>query len=324
MRGISSITDPGGSALIRKSPVTNFASRSILQVPPHCKALVDINGRLLLFEPGMHELQTGLNPIFSGLQNWKSHGIPTISAHVYFFNVDRYSSVEFYTEEIVVTDLDTRLPLHISGYGVLRVKIQNPEKLFELLHGNGVIYTTQMLAEFLSAEISPTITEVLAEQCNREPFIQVNSKVKRYDPLLTRLVGERLNECGLSLELAALTKIDVREEDMQRIAQLIGKIEEEKIPTTTLIDLGNRACGGDIEKAMWYKLMEKYAAGSGCCGMNPVAWKMGESMMNEMSRPMQGMRDARDVRETQDEQPNASPPRKKPHVISSTVTDKKF
>lgn len=325
MRGISKIADPGGSAIIRKSPVTDFASGSILQVPPGCKALVDINGRLLLFEPGAHELQTGLNPIFSGLQTLKSKGIPTISAHVYFFNVDRYFNIEFCTEEVIVTDLATRLPIHIAGYGILRIKIQNPEKLFKLLHGNGVMYTTQMLSEFLMSEISPAITELLAEQCSQEPFITVASRLSQHDALLTRLVQEKLNECGLSLERATLTKIFPREDEMQGITDLIRAIEQGKIPTTVLEDKIRRIFGGDIDKAMMFELMEKFASSSSGNGMNPMMWpmmmQMNEMFMNQMQPMMQRTGNMREARESQIQSPNVSPTRKGPRVVSSTGRD---
>ena len=61
---VDRICDPGGEALIRKSPVVDFARGSVLLVKPGSAALVDINGSRQLYGPGRHVLDTGLSAYF--------------------------------------------------------------------------------------------------------------------------------------------------------------------------------------------------------------------------------------------------------------------
>ena len=94
---VDRICDPGGEALIRKSPVVDFARGSVLLVKPGSAALVDINGSRQLYGPGRHVLDTGLSAYFGWAQCLASRGVPLLSANVYFVDTDQYYHINIHS-----------------------------------------------------------------------------------------------------------------------------------------------------------------------------------------------------------------------------------
>lgn len=293
---VDRICDPGGEALIRKSPVVDFARGSVLLVKPGSAALVDINGSRQLYGPGRHVLDTGLSAYFGWAQCLASRGVPLLSANVYFVDTDQYYHINIQTDSLLVYDQMTHIPLNVKGRVALRVRIQDPEMLVDRLGGEDGC-TVASLAEVLRTDVQPAMYRIVGEAFQKRPYVQVVSELDRMSDRLTGELRAVIPVCGLLLERAAIEALSAGE---QELGQLSGQIQELNRKIMEIKLDGRRGMmktaveknrigqlyGGDTGRADMAGIMKSWASNPNV-NSNPAMWPMALSMGKQMAKVYQ-------------------------------------
>lgn len=293
---VDRICDPGGEALIRKSPVVDFARGSVLLVKPGSAALVDINGSRQLYGPGRHVLDTGLSAYFGWAQCLASRGVPLLYANVYFVDTNQYYHVNIQTDGLLVYDQMTHIPLNVKGRIALRVRIQDPEMLVDRLGGEDGC-TVASLAEVLRTDVQPAMYRIVGEAFQKRPYVQVVSELDRMSDRLTGELRAVIPVCGLFLERAAIEALSAGE---QELGQLGGQIQELNRKIMEIKLDGRRGMmktaveknrigqlyGGDTGRADMAGIMKSWASNPNV-NSNPAMWPMALSMGKQMAKVYQ-------------------------------------
>lgn len=209
--------DSESNVLIWKHPEEDFNTNSVLTVQPGENAIFLSEGEIAATfkESGRYELKTN-NKFFTGdIRNLLSWGESTFTARLFFIRTNETSEVGwgFGTENPVsVRDPKLHIQTDLTGYGTLRVKIDNAVKLMTRLVSFGIdSFAGDDLMDYFGTQIRQVVKATISkalEVSDRE-ILGITSRLIEYSNELTPAVKTIIEEYGLTMTNFAIGALNI-------------------------------------------------------------------------------------------------------------------
>ena len=185
-------------------------------------------GQLLdVFEPGTHTLSTKNLPILSNILGVAFGGNSPFKAEVYYVNKSISMDAKFGLIPFNMIEPNFKVPIPVTSRGSFAINISDSRVFLNKLVGTVSDFDTYTLSQFFRGviveSVKGAITRIAKEQ-SLSP-LELESIVFEVGQAVRGLIGETLNEYGLSLKLFNIEAIPVIDED-QKVKDVVEQYQK--------------------------------------------------------------------------------------------------
>lgn len=185
-------------------------------------------GQLLdVFEPGTHTLSTKNLPILSNILGLAFGGQSPFKAEVYYVNKSISMDAKFGLIPFNMIEPNFKVPIPVTSRGSFAINISDSRVFLNKLVGTVSDFDTYTLSQFFRGviveSVKGAITRIAKEQ-SLSP-LELESIVFEVGQAVRGLIGETLNEYGLSLKLFNIEAIPVIDED-QKVKDVVEQYQK--------------------------------------------------------------------------------------------------
>jgi membrane protease subunit (stomatin/prohibitin family) len=190
----------------------DIRNRSLLIVESNQKAVVRIQGQITaVYDAGSQNLNTPNNPVSTFFSRIGYGGNVPWLAEVIFASLARFEA-----RSVGVSQSSELIPLQyqVAYY----FQIVDPVKLIQAVQLNGVIYSVNDLAAYISPIIDQSVSQIL----NNVSIREVYASLHKISEAVTAALKQNLGEIGVNLLMSRVIRIEPEDETLRRVVQLNG------------------------------------------------------------------------------------------------------
>ena len=185
-------------------------------------------GQLLdVFEPGTHTLSTKNLPILSNILGVAFGGQSPFKAEVYYVNKSISMDAKFGLIPFNMIEPNFKVPIPVTSRGSFALNISDSRVFLNKLVGTVSDFDTYTLSQFFRGVIVESVKSAITRIAKEQSLspLELESIVFEVGQAVRGLIGETLNEYGLSLKLFNIEAIPVIDED-QKVKDVVEQYQK--------------------------------------------------------------------------------------------------
>lgn len=202
----------GPGVILWRDHNVDIRNRSRLIVESNQKAVVRIQGQITaVYDSGAYDLNTPNNPVSNFFSKMGYGGNIPWTVEALFASLARFEA-----RSISVSQSSELIPLQyqVAYY----FQVADPVKLIQAVQLNGVFYTVNDLAIYMSPIIDQAVSQVL----NNISIREVYASLHKISEAVTAALKVNLAEIGINLLMSRVIRIEPEDETLRRVVQFSG------------------------------------------------------------------------------------------------------
>jgi membrane protease subunit (stomatin/prohibitin family) len=227
------------SELVWKYPSDQITLGSQLLVNTSQEAIFRKNGKNIdIFEPGNHTLSTSNLPILATLINLPFGGQTPFSAEVWFVNKTPKRDLKWGTSSpIPLIDPKYNIPVNIRAFGQWGFEIVDAILFVDQMVGARSFAESDQIYEYFRGELIQDVSEIISQDIatGLASIFNINATLSSISKRVSEIFNARLNRYGINLTNFSLDRINLPQEEMQKIQEIMLKrMEVEQLGSTNV------------------------------------------------------------------------------------------
>jgi membrane protease subunit (stomatin/prohibitin family) len=281
------------SELVWKYPSDQITLGSQLLVNTSQEAIFRKNGKNVdIFEPGNHTLSTSNLPVLSTIINLPFGGQTPFSAEVWFVNKTPKRDLKWGTSSpIPLIDPKYNMPVNIRAFGQWGIEITDAILFVDQMVGAKSLAESDQIYEYFRGELIQDVSEIISQDIASgvASIFNINAALSSISKRVSEIFNARLRKYGINLTNFSLDRINLPQEEMQKIQEIMLKRMEVE-------QLGSVNVTNEYATVKTFDILNN-AANNQSGGVMPIIAQMGmgNALANTASEKMSGQSDANNL-----------------------------
>jgi membrane protease subunit (stomatin/prohibitin family) len=215
------------SELVWKYPSDQITLGSQLLVNTSQEAIFRKNGKNVdIFEPGNHTLSTSNLPVLSTIINLPFGGQTPFSAEVWFVNKTPKRDLKWGTSSpIPLIDPKYNMPVNIRAFGQWGIEITDAILFVDQMVGAKSLAESDQIYEYFRGELIQDVSEIISQDIASgvASIFNINAALSSISKRVSEIFNARLRKYGINLTNFSLDRINLPQEEMQKIQEIMLK-----------------------------------------------------------------------------------------------------